>query len=1107
MDRASWTTERTQALGVAAVGGIAAVGGVAALLQAAWQQGLVGPAHAVGSALWIGILGLIAGEFAWSRRYGPMALGLTGASLGTLSLALFVSHAWYAWIAAPLAVALLSVVAGLGAWLAVRRDSQILGSLALISAGTGPGLLWSQVGADLALIVVVLADAGAVWAITRRRWRALAWLAVAGSAAVWGLLAATGYGTPTMFLTTTLAAGSIFAAGAVRARQGIAPLVAGIIVAGGSVIAQLPSAPIAGIWAVALIGGVLQAIALGRGREGQAGGIGIGMALAVLGTVVLQPGASVGVVVALGAPFVASAIAGTFGRSEPQDSSFRGVLVTLGAATVVAQVSILMIGGRFGGLPWLAGWIAAMGWIAGSEIERTEDRSRPTLAPEGTLLVPLATGLGSLLLCLPVGPPIHRLGVASVLATASLLTPTLIARDQRSESRWAPLLAACLPLGAVAMAWRDAVDTAYGVPLLAVCAVATVGAGLARELHPEDAATGAKIYGTLALATAALAVPAQLTGLAWTLGWSTMALGLTALDRTWTPAVGPAGGPGPGPGGRGEDRGGPRGLRLRRRPHPVGPRLGPRDGHRRDVGGRRRPRTGSPPDRGGRHCGGGGLRRGEPAAVPRPGRRLAAGGRGAADRPVGPGGVGPADGEDPMGAEVRRGGPEPDRPEGRGPGPVAGPRSGPRRGAPRRRRVLPDLGGPAAPRARTGGDVIALVAAAWAGWPDLDPLPPQGLGGADAAVVVAISDYAFVQDVPGAVDNADAWVQWLSHTRGVGAVRLLRDQQGTRETIEEAIAAASRRLGDSGTLWFVFIGHGAPDPKGSGPLILGADVQPSASSVTHRGLPVDPLVRSLPRAVVVLDACFTGVAGDRSPLVPGSQPMVPVWFTAPRSGATVLAAAAADQVAGPLPDADRPAFSYLVLGALRGWGDTDGDGAITAAEAVGYAGRVLFEVAPDRVQEPQLIGPDRVLGLGAEASPSLRPQPPAPVAAPQTPRRGAATPRPTPHPPAPSPRPPAPPAAPEAPKVAPVPVVVPVAPSPIPVAPPPVAPEPPPPVAALPRPRRGLRLFPKLRKQPRQRAPKPESSGIVTIAIAATAAALGGLALWWTRSSALEGED
>jgi hypothetical protein len=121
-----------------------------------------------------------------------------------------------------------------------------------------------------------------------------------------------------------------------------------------------------------------------------------------------------------------------------------------------------------------------------------------------------------------------------------------------------------------------------------------------------------------------------------------------------------------------------------------------------------------------------------------------------------------------------------------------------------------------------------------------------------------------------------------------------------------------------------------------------------------------------------LDACFSGRSTTGDTLVAGLQPLLPV--TGEVKDATILTAAAADQFAGPLPQANRPAFSYLTLGALRGWGDADKDGKVTPREASNYTQDALRVLLRDRQQTPQASGPglDIPIAFGAtEAGPDL----------------------------------------------------------------------------------------------------------------------------------------
>lgn len=264
-------------------------------------------------------------------------------------------------------------------------------------------------------------------------------------------------------------------------------------------------------------------------------------------------------------------------------------------------------------------------------------------------------------------------------------------------------------------------------------------------------------------------------------------------------------------------------------------------------------------------------------------------------------------------------------------------------------------------------------------WPDLgQPGTPAGGGENDAALIVGLEGYDYVPAVPGADDNALAWHRYLTEDLKVPAehARLLVGKEATKEAIEKALAEAAGRARAGGRVWFVFIGHGAPAKSGTDGLLLGADVRQTAESLEARSVRQSEAIKlleaSAAQPVVVVDACFSGRTGSGAPVVEGLQPVRLAAIAAPAK-AVILAAAGADQYAGPLPGAAKPAFSYLILGALRGWGDGDSDGQVTAGEAVGYANRAMAAVVTGREQTAELMGAGTVAlaRQGGEKGPDL----------------------------------------------------------------------------------------------------------------------------------------
>ncbi|MBI5623991.1 MAG: caspase family protein [Elusimicrobia bacterium] len=257
------------------------------------------------------------------------------------------------------------------------------------------------------------------------------------------------------------------------------------------------------------------------------------------------------------------------------------------------------------------------------------------------------------------------------------------------------------------------------------------------------------------------------------------------------------------------------------------------------------------------------------------------------------------------------------------------------------------------------------AAATAAVWPDLSvPAPSQGGGEADAAVVIGIEKYPFVAQVPGAAQNAEDWHLYLTKTRAipVSQVKLIRDNEATLEDLREAASWAASAVRPGGTLWFVFIGHGAPHKDGKEGVLIGVDAQQRADSLYSRSLRQSELMDLLSKggqaaSVVVLDACFSGRTAEGKELIKGLQPLIAL--ASPLHGwdrAAVFTAGRSDQFAGPLPGSQRPAFSYLLLGALRGWADHDQDGSVTAAEALSFTQATLQSVLKDRRQTPELLG-------------------------------------------------------------------------------------------------------------------------------------------------------
>ena len=254
------------------------------------------------------------------------------------------------------------------------------------------------------------------------------------------------------------------------------------------------------------------------------------------------------------------------------------------------------------------------------------------------------------------------------------------------------------------------------------------------------------------------------------------------------------------------------------------------------------------------------------------------------------------------------------------------------------------------------------VAAAEPRWPAIASWTRGPATPADVAVIVAAQNYTDVPDVPGAAKNGRAWYRYFIERRGIPSerVQLLEDKNARDVRIRKAVTRAAALAGPDSTLWFVFIGHGAATPDGKAGVLIGTDADQDPDMLYARSVRQPWVARTLTASrarhvLMVIDSCFSGRTASGGAVAKGLQPLIALRSEAPSSRLTLMTAGTSSQFAGPLPGAARPAFSYLLLGALRGWGDRNRDGRVTAKEAIAYANKTLTSLPLGRSQHPQLM--------------------------------------------------------------------------------------------------------------------------------------------------------
>lgn len=212
-------------------------------------------------------------------------------------------------------------------------------------------------------------------------------------------------------------------------------------------------------------------------------------------------------------------------------------------------------------------------------------------------------------------------------------------------------------------------------------------------------------------------------------------------------------------------------------------------------------------------------------------------------------------------------------------------------------------------------------------WPDVAREARSDKSGArDAALVVAVQRRGTLPHLPHARVSGEEWARFFPNVLGVPTERVttLFDAAATPSAIASALRVAAARVAPGARLWFVAVGY---------------------AEVNQWDMP-STLASSEAQLISVLDVLPEDARKlawmTLKPVRAGALPATTFSITSPTA----------------LPGASRSAFSYLLMGALRGWGDRDHDSRVTALEAAAYVDLTLRSLAPSGSSPPRASASD-----------------------------------------------------------------------------------------------------------------------------------------------------
>jgi uncharacterized caspase-like protein len=194
-------------------------------------------------------------------------------------------------------------------------------------------------------------------------------------------------------------------------------------------------------------------------------------------------------------------------------------------------------------------------------------------------------------------------------------------------------------------------------------------------------------------------------------------------------------------------------------------------------------------------------------------------------------------------------------------------------------------------------------------------------------------------------------------------VRLLMDEEATKEGIENALAEGFGVAKKDDALILFFSGHGFPNPdRGDEFFVAAHDTDPDHLTTTAVPLSGMSLITKVKArfALVVADACYAGASVDLQSQSEGVGLGDFIKVFRGTVNRLVIASSRNAEESAERPNLKNGVFTHFLLKGLHGPADADRDGVITALEAYEYAA-LHTRTLTNGIQHPEFEG--KVEGL------------------------------------------------------------------------------------------------------------------------------------------------